>query len=40
MNDRLLILNLGIDSDNTSLAFTQTWVNELSQYYKEIDVIH
>ena len=39
MNDRLLILNLGIDSDNTSLAFTQTWVNELSQYYKEIDVI-
>ena len=39
MNDRLLILNLGIDSDNTSLAFTQTWVNELSQCYKEIDVI-
>ena len=39
MNRKLLILNLGIDSDNTSLAFTQTWINKLSYHYDEIDVI-
>ena len=39
MNKRLLILNLGIDSMNTSLAFTQSWVNELSQYYQQVDVL-
>ena len=39
MNKKLLVLDLGIDSDNTSLAFTQTWVNKLSQHYEKIDVI-
>jgi len=39
MKKKLLVLNLGIDSDNTSLAFTQTWVNKLSQHYEKIDVI-
>lgn len=39
MSERLLLLNLGIDSENTSLAFTQTWINELAVYYEEIDVI-
>ncbi len=39
MNKRLLILNLGVDSNNTSLAFTQSWINELSLYYEIIDVI-
>jgi|TARA_B100001093_G_scaffold425695_1_gene419282 glycosyltransferase involved in cell wall biosynthesis len=39
MSDKLLLLNLSVDSENTSLAFTQTWINELAVYYEEIDVI-
>ena len=35
----LLILNLGIDSNDTSLGFTQTWINELNKEYKRVDVI-
>ena len=30
MNNKLLILNLGVDSENTSLAFTQKWINDIS----------
>ena len=37
--NRLLILNLSIDSKNTSLAFTQDWVNSLSNKYDFIDVL-
>ena len=29
MNNKLLILNLGVDSENTSLAFTQKWINDI-----------
>lgn len=39
MSGKLLILNLSVDSENTSLAFTQTWINELAMYYEEVDVI-
>ena len=37
--NRLLILNLSIDSKNTSLAFTQDWINSLSNKYDYIDVL-
>ena len=37
--NRLLILNLSIDSKNTSLAFTQDWINSLSKKYDYIDVL-
>tara|TARA_Y100000590_G_scaffold166700_1_gene190879 strand:- start:2222 stop:3289 length:1068 start_codon:yes stop_codon:yes gene_type:complete len=36
---KLLILNLGIDSNDTSLGFTHTWINELKNEYPIIDVI-
>ena len=39
MNNKLLILNLGVDAENTSLAFTQKWINELSLNYLKVDVI-
>ena len=39
MNNKLLILNLGVDAENTSLAFTQKWINELSLNYVKVDVI-
>ena len=39
MKNKLLILNLGVDSENTSLAFTQKWINELSLNYLKVDVI-
>ena len=39
MNNKLLILNLGVDDENTSLAFTQKWINELSLNYLKVDVI-
>jgi len=38
-SNNLLILNLGIDSDDTSLGFTQTWIEELNKDYKNIDAI-
>ena len=37
--NRLLILNLSVDSKNTSLAFTQDWINSLSNKYDYIDVL-
>ena len=37
--NKLLILNLSIDSKNTSLAFTQDWINSLSKKYDHIDVL-
>ena len=36
---KLLILNLGIDSNDTSLGFTHTWINELKNEYPIIDII-
>ncbi len=39
MKNKLLILNLGVDAENTSLAFTQKWINELSLNYLKVDVI-
>ena len=39
MNNKLLILNLGVDSENTSLAFTQKWINEISLYFATVDVL-
>ena len=41
MNDsnNLLILNLGIDTNDTSLGFTQTWIEALSKEYSTTDVI-
>ena len=38
-SNNLLVLNLGIDADDTSLGFTQTWIEELDKDYKNIDVI-
>ena len=35
----LLILNLGVDADDTSLGFTQTWIEELNKEYANIEVI-
>ena len=39
MNNKLLILNLGVDSENTSLAFTQKWINEISLNFSSVDVL-
>ena len=39
MNNKLLILNLGVDSENTSLAFTQKWINELALNFTSVDVL-
>ena len=39
MNSKLLILNLGVDSENTSLAFTQKWINDISLNYDAVDVL-
>ena len=36
---KLLVLNLGVDADDTSLGFTQTWIEELNKEYKVVDVI-
>ena len=35
----LLVLNLGVDADDTSLGFTQTWIEELNKDYATVDVI-
>ena len=39
MNNKLLILNLGVDSENTSLAFTQKWINDISLNFAAVDVL-
>ncbi len=39
MNNKLLILNLGVDSENTSLAFTQKWINDISLNFSSVDVL-
>ena len=40
MNDsnNLLILNLGIDTNDTSLGFTQTWIEALSKEYSTTEI--
>ena len=38
-SNNLLVLNLGVDTDDTSLGFTQTWIEELNKKYTNIDVI-
>ena len=37
--ERILILNISTDSNNTSLGFAVNWINQLSEYYIEIDVV-
>ena len=39
MNKKLLYLNLAIDSKDTSLGFTSSWINEISKMYVEVDVV-
>ena len=39
MHSKLLILNLGVDNENTSLAFTQKWINDISLNYDAVDVL-
>ena len=39
MKNKLLILNLAVDSENTSLAFTQKWINDISINYDTVDVL-
>ena len=36
---KILILNISTDSNNTSLGFAVNWINQLSEYYIEIDVV-
>ena len=36
---KILILNISTDSNNTSLGFAVNWINQLSKYYIEIDVV-
>ena len=38
-NDKILIFNISTDSNNTSLGFAVNWINQLSEYYDEIDVV-
>ena len=37
--EKILILNISTDSNNTSLGFAVNWINQLSEYYIEIDVV-
>ena len=37
--DKILVFNISTDSDNTSLGFAIDWLNELSEYYDEVDVV-
>ncbi|MFL2680237.1 MAG: glycosyltransferase [Candidatus Actinomarina sp.] len=39
MKEKILILNISTDSNNTSLGFAVNWINQLSEYYIEIDVV-
>ena len=36
---KILIFNISTDSNNTSLGFAVNWLNQLSEYYVEIDVV-
>ena len=37
--EKILIFNISTDSNNTSLGFAINWLNQLSEYYIEIDVV-
>ena len=37
--ERILIFNISTDSNNTSLGFAINWLNQLSEYYIEVDVV-
>ena len=37
--EKILIFNISTDSNNTSLGFAVNWINQLSEYYIEIDVV-
>mgnify|MGYP000048454646 CR=1 FL=1 len=37
--NKILVLNIATDSDDTSLGFAITWLNSLSKNYDEVDVI-
>jgi len=37
--EKILIFNISTDSNNTSLGFAVNWLNQLSEYYVEIDVV-
>ena len=37
--EKILIFNISTDSYNTSLGFAINWLNQLSEYYLEIDVV-
>ncbi|MDA9637350.1 hypothetical protein N9T05_01615 [bacterium] len=37
--EKILIFNISTDSNNTSLGFAVNWINQLSKYYIEIDVV-
>ena len=37
--ERILIFNISTDSNNTSLGFVINWLNQLSEYYIEVDVV-
>lgn len=37
--DKILVFNISTDSNNTSLGFAIDWLNELSEYYDEVDVV-
>ena len=37
--EKILIFNISTDSNNTSLGFAINWLNQLSEYYTEIDVV-
>tara|TARA_B110000438_G_scaffold170703_1_gene163122 strand:+ start:293 stop:1348 length:1056 start_codon:yes stop_codon:yes gene_type:complete len=37
--NKILVFNISTDSDNTSLGFAIDWLNELSEYYDEVDVV-
>jgi hypothetical protein len=36
---KILIFNISTDPNNTSLGFAVNWINQLSEYYVEIDVV-
>ena len=37
--EKILVFNISTDSNNTSLGFAVNWINQLSEYYIEIDVV-
>jgi len=37
--EKILIFNISTGSNNTSLGFAVNWINQLSEYYIEIDVV-